>query len=136
MLQWSEEYSTGIKDIDQQHKLLFKFVNVLEEEIKKGSGAEVIQKAVDFMEEYAREHFRFEEMCMCGVNCAETNNNKEAHGKFIEKLKEFDSKAKTQSNQQEVVIEMHRFVEDWLKTHLLNIDSKLKQCWPQKAKGV
>ena len=33
---WTDkEYATGVKEIDEQHKRLFKLINQLEEEIKK-----------------------------------------------------------------------------------------------------
>jgi hemerythrin len=128
MIQWSEEYATGIEDIDKQHQALFKFFGVLEEKINKGD-VTIVENSVGFMKTYLSEHFQFEEMCMFGVNCPEAERNMEAHKQFVVKLNEFDEKVKGSDDPLSVLKEMNQYVEFWLVNHIRKVDTELKKCW-------
>jgi len=119
---------TGIRELDMQHQQLFVFANALEEEIKKGATPATIKKAIGFMERYTVEHFQYEEMCMHGASCPETEMNKKAHAEFILELKRMDIKWDGGKGDQETLIQLHKFVEFWLDAHILKVDSKLKGC--------
>lgn len=128
MIQWSEKYATGIEDIDKQHQALFKFFGVLEGKINKGDVA-IIDNALVFMRKYLTEHFHFEEMCMYGVNCPETERNLEAHKSFIVQLGEFEKKVKESADPLGVLREMNRYIELWLVNHVCKVDIQLRKCW-------
>ena len=128
MIEWSEQYSTGIDDIDKQHRALFKFFAILEKNIKKGDPS-IIQESIRFMKTYMQEHFKFEEMCMFGTNCREAENNLEAHKEFEIKLKEFEQKIKESSEPLKILLEMTQFVEQWLINHIQKVDLELKARW-------
>jgi len=128
MLTWSQEYSTGVDEIDKQHQILFRFINTLEQEILKGKGKEIIEQAIEFMETYAQEHFQFEEMCMYGYSCPMAGKNKEAHQDFINKFKEIKEKADFDHPKSRTLLKVHQYCEDWIKSHILNIDSHMKEC--------
>jgi len=133
MLRMTKDYLTGIEEIDKQHRILFKFVNILEREIESGETKKTLQKAIAFMENYTYEHFGFEEMCMYGYKCPETTKNKLEHEKFIKQLKKYNAKSQKKGYTKELIAEIHQFSESWLKSHILDVDSKLKKCLRKKT---
>ncbi|MHB8839410.1 MAG: bacteriohemerythrin, partial [Gemmatimonadaceae bacterium] len=68
-MQWNESYATGIPQIDDQHKSLFKAVAALATAVERGDGASEYLRLVSFLDRYCREHFSFEEGCMERCRC-------------------------------------------------------------------
>ncbi|MBF0490159.1 MAG: hemerythrin family protein [Candidatus Omnitrophica bacterium] len=132
MMEWSEKYSTGIEDIDKQHRALFKFFAFMEKKIKEKDST-IIKDTLCFLETYIVEHFKFEEMCMLGTNCPEAENNKKEHDLFIIQLREFNNKVKTSPDPLEVMLEINHFVKNWLVNHISKTDAELKKYWKSPA---
>jgi len=89
---------------------------------------EFILSIVNFLESYAKEHFKLEEECMNRFNCPVHQINQEAHRHFLVAVETYQNKCRTHGFRLEVLKELHQFMHDWLKHHIMGIDVQLKSC--------
>ena len=130
MIQWSPDYETGIREIDDDHKRLAEGLNQLEQALASGSGARNINQLLNFLSSYATTHFAREEKCMAHHQCPTAAANKAAHQDFIRKFSAAQAKiAKTSGTAAALVaMQVHRELSDWILQHILRVDSALKRC--------
>lgn len=82
-LEWKEEYSIGVEDIDKEHKRLFKIITKLlafGDEEKKNQWA--CQEGIKYFKEHAIKHFADEEKYMRSVNYAGLETHRHLHQGF------------------------------------------------------
>ena len=126
MILWDEKYKTGDEMIDNQHKQLFEFFNDFEEVIKEGRGESFIQNSLEFIENYIDCHFGIEELCMFKHKCQIAGKNQLAHENFRKTFVEFKNKINASGNKNHIANEMHHYIEEWIKNHIIGIDTHLK----------
>jgi hemerythrin len=127
-LEWNDGMATGVKEVDDAHKILIMWINKLNEAMKSGNGRQEVQKVLDFLGSYAVKHFSHEENCMHQYKCPAGLANKKAHDEFLvyftKMKKAFETNGATVSS----VIELSNALSDWLKNHIMKIDTKLAPC--------
>ena len=129
MITWEERYSTGVEELDKQHKNLFKYTNDLEEFINDNAlSKETIDRMLHFMDQYIKVHFNHEETCMHKLHCPIASKNQDAHQKFIQKFRATEGKIRNENASNETLRELHHFLETWLVEHICKIDTQLKPC--------
>ncbi len=129
MITWEPKYSTGIAELDKQHKNLFQYSNDLEECVKNNSFSKVTtDKMLRFLDQYIKVHFSHEESCMFKYHCPVATKNQDAHRKFIEQFKVTQAKIKDEDSYESALKELHHFLETWLADHICKIDTQLKPC--------
>lgn len=122
LIDWQENFSVSIKDMDDQHKKLIAMINQLHEAMKAGKGATEIKTIVGEMIDYAKFHFESEEKLMAEHRFAGLASQKIEHGAFIKKTLEFQ--ADLNSGKRTISIEVLNFLKDWLTNHILVNDKK------------
>ena len=125
---WKEDYSTGIKEVDDQHKVLFKNLNKFEEITNAGGGVAVIEKMLGFLDRYAQKHFSFEEQYMEQHGCSMVDQNKEAHRRFFMVFERLKQRFEAEGADELLLSQIHSTVETWLVNHILGVDIQLRQC--------
>jgi len=129
MIKWEDSYSTGVAELDKQHRNLFQYCNDLGDGIHSGDISQnVLVQALTFLEKYIEDHFGREETCMHKFACPIAEKNKFAHQKFIESYKNFQRMISENSDSGVILRELHFFLENWLIEHIGGIDVKLKPC--------
>lgn len=126
---WKEEYATGLKIVDDQHKRLFEAIDELESIVQRGakkSGDS--NKLVDFLGNYAIRHFGFEEQCMSDYSCPSAEKNKAAHKAFLDHYTKFKEKYDATDDVGPLLRELSKYAQDWLVNHICKIDTHLKKC--------
>jgi len=77
-IKWKKEFSVGIKKLDNQHKKIIKILNqfltINPGEHGKGGNEKEIEKILDNLLEYIKEHFRTEEEYMLKYDYSEGKN--------------------------------------------------------------
>lgn len=128
MIEWKDDYATGVMDIDAQHRVLFKYVNKLEGML---NGTEPktpprLSNVLDFLGTYCKNHFAFEEKCMAERNCPVAAQNLAAHKNFMA----FFQKSKDRFTQEGIsdafISDIHKAAQDWLIQHICKIDINLR----------
>ena len=123
-VKWSESYSMGIKQIDDQHKGLLAIVNDLFNH-PTGNEAEefayfkgVIQKAVD----YARDHFALEEKYMIATKFPGYAEHRKAHEEFIVTV--VKTVTDFEAGKRLYFTNFSHFLKDWVLSHIAVMDKQ------------
>ncbi len=61
IFEWSPIYETGVAEIDRQHQRLMAYVNEMFDALVAGRGETVVDRILDELIVYTKEHFTFEE---------------------------------------------------------------------------
>lgn len=124
-VEWTGELATGVAEIDEQHKEIFKRINALLEAGRQGKGRQAVAETLVFLEDYVKTHFTAEEHLQKKVAYPEYSGHKAMHMKFlidVAKLKkDFDEHGPTLS----LTLEVNNVVVDWLIDHIKKVDKKL-----------
>ena len=72
-IKWTSDLSVDVKEIDGQHKELFKRINNLDTAMKKGRAKEEVLGLIEFLDEYVVIHFRTEELFMIKYGLSEVS---------------------------------------------------------------
>lgn len=127
MIEWSENYSTGVASIDEQHQKLFKYVNELETAVKKENVDHAfLLRVLDFFEDYAKVHFGNEETCMYRFKCPIAKTNQDAHKRFIESYENFKWLLNSKGASYELFTALLSWSQEWLLDHICKIDTQLR----------
>jgi hemerythrin len=111
---WSDDYTVGEEDLDNDHKQLFDLGNRIQ--AAKPSEARGYVMA---MYKYASSHFTREEKHMKSIGFPETKEHTDKHEALITKLNDL-SKDFTPDKIEELVT----FLHNWLVNHVLFDDKK------------
>jgi hemerythrin len=124
MYEFKEEYKTGIDFIDEQHRVLFeiadKTYNLLKNELITDKYDKIVT-LIEELQQYAKFHFTSEEEYMKSINYKRMFTQKIAHDAFIKKINDIDF-SKIDENQDQYIISILQFLNDWLVEHILKSD--------------
>lgn len=132
IINWREEFSVGVAEMDRQHRKLLAMINRLIAEQKVLTDPKTIADLLTGMTDYADEHFRAEEFLMAEYDYDRKTEQEEAHLEFIAKTQSFCSAADMGPN---ILSEaLLGFLGTWLVAHILTEDMQYKAFF--KSKGV
>ena len=126
-LEWNDEYSVGVVELDDQHKKMFATINELLEAISSGHTEEHLDGIVNFLIKYKMFHFSTEEKYFKEFNYDGAEEHIAKHKEFNDKLNSLKEKYPKYTN--EFAFELVDFLEDWLIGHLLTTDHKYIKCF-------
>lgn len=121
-INWTEELSVNVKEIDLEHKKLVNMLNTLHSALVDRKGQAVQKSIVLEMVDYASFHFATEEKYMLRFNFPGYQEHKEEHEQFTEKA--LNLKARIEKFGSVLTLEILNFLRDWLKKHILGTDKK------------
>lgn len=122
LVDWNENYSVDIKEIDDQHKKLTGLVNELHDAMMVGKGKEALGKVLNELVDYTHHHFATEEKYFDLYDYPKSETHKEEHKKMLENAAAI--KLKSDKGEKVVTIEVMNFLRDWLHDHLLGSDKE------------
>ena len=145
-IEWSNELSVGIEEIDVQHQVLVDLLNQIHEAIQQRHGAEVTQGIIEKLGEYTRVHFAVEESLMRLLHYTDYERHKSEHDKLIEQLTDLQGRLNAGKA---VSFELAHFLKVWLTKHIMESDKRYapyflaqgikpelsKQSWAKKLWG-
>ncbi len=131
-LEWSEKYSMGMDEIDEQHHRLFVLVNRLHQAVVDGAEQSTIGEILDELIDYTVNHFDTEEKIFKENNYPEYEVHKQQHDDLTAQVVELQSKFREGSAT--ISFEVLDFLSEWLTNHTLDSDRKyvlfMNQCLP------
>ncbi len=118
---------TGVEEIDEQHRELFRRIaQLLEASRSRSSRAEVV-RLLEFLDGYVIEHFAAEERLMQLSHYPNVDGHREEHRRFVKELealrKELDAEGPTPL----FVIRVGNRVTEWLREHIYRTDRMVGQ---------
>ncbi|WP_238918415.1 hemerythrin family protein [Clostridium sp. YIM B02555] len=124
MYEMKEEYKIGVEHIDEQHKKLFELADKAYMLLKDDFTIDKYDKIIEIiteLKEYTIFHFKSEEEYMESINYKRMFTQKIEHDKFIKELEAIDLNHIDQ-NQDESLVKMLEFLNQWLTEHILKND--------------
>ena len=122
-IQWKEEYSVGVPELDEQHKGLVMLINRLTE---AGHRPERIKSALAALDRYTKEHFRAEEALMSSRHYEDLDEHRKQHQAFEEWLQAVKMVYNFSSSPDFFADTVSTFLRNWLVNHILKTDMAYK----------
>ncbi|HWS49281.1 MAG TPA: bacteriohemerythrin [Candidatus Methanoperedens sp.] len=126
-IEWEEKYSVGVREIDEQHKLLIETINKLANVVASDPRKENLLSIIDSLINYKKIHFATEERYFEEFKFEGAEEHIAAHEVFGEKIRLIQEK-----NGDDIVAltyDLIDFLEDWFVEHMLTVDQEYKDCF-------
>lgn len=127
-MKWKEDYATGIKEIDEQHRSLFEMTDTFRDELDKGAGARFFESFLEFLSTFIRIHFGYEENCMLACQCPFAEQNKAEHEAFVKVIEKEAAAYQRDGYDDERARALLDRIERWLDSHICRVDIQLRDC--------
>ena len=131
LFEWSDGYSVGVQEIDEQHKELVGLLNQLHSAIREHHGSEASRRILDELADYTRTHFMVEESLMRVSNYPEFENHKRNHEELIAQVQALQEKL--DSGQAAITFELLHFLKVWLTRHINEADKHFGDFFTQQG---
>lgn len=127
-LLWTDEFSTGIPEVDEQHRILVNTLNEANAKLDEDSGPELFEQITRDLLSYALYHFETEEEIM------------KQYGYDLESTPDYDKHLQEHRSFSATVVgirdelklgkridrdELLGFLNNWLSNHILKTDKRL-----------
>jgi len=131
-VQWSEKFSVGVRELDQQHQQLIKLLNRLI--LAQGTintHSETISDILMAMTRYAQAHFKSEERLMEAYGFPDLEDQKKEHRDFRKKTVSFSTA--TFYGVDEIPESLLEYLVDWWVHHILEDDMAYRSFFQEKG---
>jgi hemerythrin-like metal-binding protein len=133
LVQWSEKFSVGVKELDEQHQQLIKLLNLLiSTQGTANTRSETISDTLMAMTRYAQAHFQAEESLMEAYDYPGLEEQKIQHRDFRKKTVSFSTA--TYYGIDQVPEALLQYLVEWWVHHILEDDMAYRSFF--KDKGV
>jgi hemerythrin-like metal-binding protein len=117
---WSKSLETGIALIDEQHKELFRQVDILLEQGNENRHKD----ALNFLDKYIVKHFGDEQKMQAGAKYPKAAQHKKFHDDYVVVFRKLKEKYLTEGPSPSNNMEINKTVVGWLKDHILVHDKE------------
>lgn len=124
LVEFTEEYWTGIRMVDEEHKKLFEIIQKTYDTIHDDHLPDKYDHIIYILKElknYTEQHFADEEAYMERIHYEGLESQRRAHEAFIDRLQDLDPYG-ADDNQEEYLDEIVEFLLGWLQNHILLSD--------------
>ncbi|MDD5758093.1 MAG: bacteriohemerythrin [Desulfobulbaceae bacterium] len=122
IMSWSDSYSTGVAEVDRQHKKLIDLINSLHDAMTKGQAKAVLGKILGELVSYCASHFAMEEKLFDTHGYPEAADHKDKHQKMTAKVLALQSQF--EQGKATITLDVMNFLQQWLDKHILGTDKK------------
>ena len=122
-IDWSDDLSVGVEQIDEQHKKLVSLVNEMHEAITERRASEAAMEVLDQLILYTQTHFQMEEALMDLLEYEGFEEHKARHDELIEQVGEL--RTKLESGKASINFALMHFLKRWLTNHILGDDAEM-----------
>jgi hemerythrin len=119
---WSEGFSVGVQEMDDQHKVLIDMINTIHGNRNESVAIDTVHRMFD----YASGHFHREEEILRGFHYRDLGEQVREHLAFKVKAREFSGQNLTDPLVRD---QLASFLRNWLSHHILEIDMKYKHAF-------
>jgi len=124
LIEWREEFDTGVSEVDHEHKEIVDLINELHEAMGDDASRDEIGRFLGDVFAKISAHFALEETVMRKHNYDEYEDHKSDHEKLLDDLRDImdDAEEDTGKNYKTALTES---VRDWFVNHFKTKDARL-----------
>ncbi len=130
-IEWSDELSVGIQEIDDQHRQLIALLNEFYIAVERGEREEGIRTLFEGVDNYTVFHFSEEEAFMERIGYPDLGPHRETHAMFRREYQA--AMERHESGDRKAVRDLVAFLFSWLYTHINKTDKRYAAFFHQKA---
>ena len=131
LIEWTEELSVGVKELDSQHKLYFSIVNQLQRAIKLNIASDESGRTLHHLADYTVIHLNKEEELFSKYAYPDAANHITQHNFFRNKIadiiKDYNKGYKPNPD------DLFKLCNDWFVSHIKNEDKKYTKFFNQNG---
>ncbi|MCW9046072.1 MAG: bacteriohemerythrin [Alphaproteobacteria bacterium] len=132
---WDDNFSVGIKEIDEDHRVLISLLNKLFACIENNRETDHIRHVIEGVVDYTNYHFEREEALMGACDYPHLNNHRKVHRMMSEKVGRLASQVETK-NDLELLGEFVQYLMSWLIDHIQAMDKSIEPFVAGKSKEI
>lgn len=117
---WKDEYSVGIKSIDDDHRKLLSLINNLQTAIHYHTGDVFEKQALNELVDYTKYHFTREEDLLRQADYPDFDAHKAEHTRMINKVEDFLDAYNQRGH--DALQDIADFLKNWLIEHINGTD--------------
>ena len=118
MVEWQENLSVGVLEIDIQHKLLFEKFGSFLHACQSNADNDTVYRLFWFLEAYAVTHFGDEEKLMLRLAYPDYLLHRKQHLEFASEITTIKERLKIEGPTQVLVSNLTTFISNWLIQHI------------------
>ncbi|MBI5068390.1 MAG: hemerythrin family protein [Deltaproteobacteria bacterium] len=122
---WDAQLSVGFREIDEQHQEIFRRVDVLVGNLRRGQSKEELEKLLSFLGDYVQQHFGAEEGLMLMFHYPLIGPHRAQHRSFVEVFVELRGRLDREGASEAVTEKLASFLLAWLREHIGTADRAL-----------
>lgn len=122
---WRPEMTTGLPDIDAQHRAMVARIEGLHDAMLRGEAAATVGPLLDELERATRVHFEAEERCMARYACPAGAANVAEHRRFLARFLEFRARLDREGPSAGLVVAIRIELGEWFAHHMRRTDAQL-----------
>ena len=126
-IKWTDQFSVGVVEIDNQHKVLVKLINKLFDAMADGQANIILNEILNEMARYTQVHFATEEKYFAAFNYEGSEAHIDEHQQFIDTVMKF--KTRFEAGNIVLSLEVFKFLKSWLVNHIQGSDKKYSECF-------
>ena len=130
-IEWNDNFSVNVEEIDIQHREMLRIINRLLETISDEKSNEIVDDTLNKLTDYTMTHFKTEEYYFDKFNYSKSSVHKEEHRGFAKQILEF--KKKFEEGRESLHLEVTNFLMNWLLNHLLISDKEYTECFNENG---
>ena len=123
MLQWRDEFSVGIAEVDHEHRELIELIQGLQVTMSGGAGVDKILEALGEIYAQIAAHFALEEKAMRSMNYVAYADHKEDHETLLDDLRDIMDAVEDDGVLDEA--QLTGDLDRWFGDHFTTHDAKL-----------
>lgn len=122
---WSNDYSVGIEDIDNDHKKLIDLINRFQTAIYYNTGSGFEQKALNELVDYTKYHFAKEEDLLEKHGYPQFDEHKQEHVEMIKRVENYIVEHRDEGHQS--LARISKYLRNWLIKHINGTDKQYSE---------
>ena len=122
VVEWHESMSTGLVDIDEEHKEWLRRFNQFGQSLGSENSTDQMYVALRFFEIYTDFHFAHEEDRVLNKQSPYATKNRREHGLIKKMIRDLKQRIKQEGAGPEEVVELKLEMDRWLLDHIRKTD--------------
>lgn len=120
LIEWREEYSVKVDQLDRQHKVIFRIVNRLADVDKINLDPRQLGEILDTLRQYTNTHFTLEEELMEQAGYAHLEEHKQSHAILTKRIAQlcYDVMKKKKTVNDDIMV----LLKEWWVNHITEED--------------